>query len=398
MALLEVRNLVKYYGRRRVVNGVSFDVNPGEVVGLLGPNGAGKTTSFRMTTGMVTPYAGQVVFAGHDVTHWPMYKRAQLGMGYLSQESSVFRKLTVEQNILAILEVIPKLRSLGRRPTRSERRALTEKVLAQFGLLRVRKNQAGLLSGGEKRRLEIARCLVCEPLLIMLDEPFTGIDPITIADIQNIVRDLRAQGIALLLTDHNVREALRITDRSYVITDGTVEAHGTPEEIVRNPLVIAKYLGQGFVADPGPLLPALRQGDRVAPAAGSASTAADTLCSAPAVSVQGAGVESEATGTGQATDRPMPQALLQERIALSIEALRTPERASAEAELLQFGSAAIGPLLEALGRRDLEMRRLAFDVLARLLGGGEFDPYAPEAQRRQQIEALRRRAMPRAAG
>jgi lipopolysaccharide export system ATP-binding protein len=398
MALLEVRNLVKYYGRRKVVNGVSFDVNPGEVVGLLGPNGAGKTTSFRMTTGMITPYAGKVVFAGHDVTHWPMYKRAQLGMGYLSQESSVFRKLTVEQNILAILEVIPKLRSLGRRPTRSERWALTEKVLAQFGLLRVRKNQAGLLSGGEKRRLEIARCLVCEPLLIMLDEPFTGIDPITIADIQNIVRDLRDQGIALLLTDHNVREALRITDRSYVITEGTVEAHGTPEEIVRNPLVIAKYLGQGFVADAGPLLPAVRSSDRVATATAQGSAAADPTSSAPAASPQKAGAESGVVVAGQVTDRALPQALLEERIALSIEALRTPERAAAEAELLQFGSAAIGPLLDALGRRDLEMRRLAFDVLVRLLGGGEFDPYAPEAQRQQQIEALRRRALPRAAG
>lgn len=398
MALLEVRNLVKYYGRRKVVNGVSFDVNPGEVVGLLGPNGAGKTTSFRMTTGMITPYAGKVVFAGHDVTHWPMYKRAQLGMGYLSQESSVFRKLTVEQNILAILEVIPKLRSLGRRPTRSERWTLTEKVLAQFGLLRVRKNQAGLLSGGEKRRLEIARCLVCEPLLIMLDEPFTGIDPITIADIQNIVRDLRAQGIALLLTDHNVREALRITDRSYVITEGTVEAHGTPEEIVRNPLVIAKYLGQGFVADGGPLLPAVRPADQVAAAARPGPADAGSTRSAPAFSAQRTGADSGVEVTSKTPERAAPQALLEERIALSIEALRTPERAAAEAELLQFGSAAIGPLLDALGRRDLEMRRLAFDVLARLLGGGEFDPYAPEAQRRQQIEALRRRAMPRAAG
>ena len=377
MALLEVRDLVKYYGRRKVVNGVSFDVNPGEVVGLLGPNGAGKTTSFRMTTGMITPYAGKVTFAGQDVTHWPMYKRAQLGMGYLSQESSVFRKLTVEQNILAVLEVIPKLRSLGRRPNRGERWDLMERVLTQFGLLRVRKNLAGLLSGGEKRRLEIARCLVCEPLLIMLDEPFTGIDPITIADIQNIVCDLRNHGIALLLTDHNVREALKITDRSYVITEGTVEAHGTPAEIVRHPIVIAKYLGQGFVEDargvfsgPRPTTPA------AAPPSAPAAEPAPVVSSARA---------------------PHP-ALLDERIALSIEALKSPERAQAEAELLQFGTVAVGPLLEALGRRDLEIRRLAFDVLARILGGGEFDPYAPEAQRRQQIEALRHRATPRAAG
>ncbi|HMP04457.1 MAG TPA: LPS export ABC transporter ATP-binding protein [Gemmatales bacterium] len=384
MALLEVRNLVKYYGRRKVVNGVSFDVNPGEVVGLLGPNGAGKTTSFRMTTGMISPYSGQVTFAGQDVTHWPMYKRAQLGMGYLSQESSVFRKLTVEQNILAVLEVIPRLRSLGRRPNRSERWRLTEQVLEKFGLLRLRKNVAGLLSGGEKRRLEIARCLVCEPLLIMLDEPFTGIDPITISDIQGIVRDLRAHGIGLLLTDHNVREALKITDRSYVITEGTVEAHGTPAEIVRHPIVIAKYLGASFVEDArdmiaGPPLPT----PSVAPAA--VAHAAPAPRTIPGVLPQGG-------------PRGTQQALLEERIALSIDGLKSAERTAAEHELLQFGSAAVGPLLEAMGRRDLEVRRLAFDVLARILGGGEFDPYAPEAQRRQQIEVLRQRAQPRAAG
>ncbi|MCS7161667.1 MAG: LPS export ABC transporter ATP-binding protein, partial [Gemmatales bacterium] len=229
MPLLEVQNLTKSYGKRRVVNGVSFQVDRGEVVGLLGPNGAGKTTTFRMTIGMLVPDSGRVLFAGQDVTHWPMFRRARLGMGYLSQESSVFRRLTAEQNLLAILEAMPPLRSLGRRLTRQERWRVTLQMLEQFDLLRVRKSRAWSLSGGEKRRLEIARCLITEPLLILLDEPFTGIDPITIADIQNIVRKLRDQGIGILLTDHNVREALKITDRSYVIADGVVEAHGTPQ-------------------------------------------------------------------------------------------------------------------------------------------------------------------------
>src|SRR5262245_51355934 len=166
MPLLEVRGLVKYYGRRKVVGGVDFDVDAGEIVGLLGPNGAGKTTSFRMTTGQITPYAGQVTFNGQDVTQLPMYLRARLGMGYLSQETSVFRKLTVEQNIVAILEMIPLCRSLGRKLTRTERWERCDRALEQFGLEHVRKNLAARLSGGEKRRLEIARCLVCEPLLI----------------------------------------------------------------------------------------------------------------------------------------------------------------------------------------------------------------------------------------
>jgi len=178
MPLLEVKGLVKCYGRRRVVDGVDFQVEAGEVVGLLGPNGAGKTTSFRMTTGQITPNDGAVFFNGQDVTALPMYMRARFGMGYLSQETSVFRKLNVEQNILAILEILPVVRSLGRKLTKQERWDRTNLVLDQFGLTKVRKNNAARLSGGEKRRLEIARCLVCEPLLILLDEPFTGIDPI----------------------------------------------------------------------------------------------------------------------------------------------------------------------------------------------------------------------------
>src|SRR5438309_5877629 len=238
MPLLEVRGLVKIYGRRRVVDGVDFEVHTGEVVGLLGPNGAGKTTSFRMATGQITPYAGKVYFNGENVTRLPMFQRARLGMGYLSQETSVFRKLSVEQNILAILEILPKSRSLGRPLTRQERWERTETVLKQFGLAKVRYTPAGRLSGGEKRRLEIARCLVCEPLLILLDEPFTGIDPITIADIREIIRALRQQGIGILLTDHNVREALKITDRSYLIKDGVVRTHGTPQEIIHDPIAI----------------------------------------------------------------------------------------------------------------------------------------------------------------
>jgi lipopolysaccharide export system ATP-binding protein len=250
MPILEVRELVKYYGRRKVVDGVNFEVDAGEVVGLLGPNGAGKTTSFRMTTGQVTPNAGRVLFNGQDVTRLPMFRRARLGMGYLPQEHSVFRKLTVEQNILAILEAMPASRSLGRHLTRAERWQRTNDMLEQFGLNRIRKNNATRISGGEKRRLEIARCLVCEPLLILLDEPFTGIDPITIADIQQIVRDLRNRGIGILVTDHNVRAALKITDRSYLIKDGTVRTHGTPQQIVNDPIAIKDYLGREFNDDP----------------------------------------------------------------------------------------------------------------------------------------------------
>src|SRR5947209_2957500 len=264
MALLEVRGLIKSYGRRRVVNGVDFEVNTGEVVGLLGPNGAGKTTSFRMATGQITPYAGKVFFNGDNVTRLPMFQRARLGMGYLSQETSVFRKLSVEQNILAILEILPKSRKLGRPLTRQERWERTETVLKQFGLVKVRHTPGGRLSGGEKRRLEIARCLVCEPLLILLDEPFTGIDPITIAEIRGIVQELKNQGIGVLLTDHNVREALKITTRSYLIKDGKVRTHGTPQEIVRDPIAISEYLGRNFNDDAlggsGPRLAAAHPG------------------------------------------------------------------------------------------------------------------------------------------
>ncbi len=243
MSLLEAQGLVKQYGRRRVVDGVDFVVNEGEVVGLLGANGAGKTTSFRMVTGMITPHAGRVVLAGTDVTYWPMYRRARLGMGYLSQETSVFRKLTVEQNLLAILETQPVPRGERAGPYRH---AVAFDLLKQFGLDHLKNNVAMSLSGGERRRLEIARCLVTEPALILLDEPFTGIDPKTIADIQDIVRALRNSGIGVLLTDHNVREALRVTHRAYIIHDGRIFRAGTPPELSGDTEVRRVYLGDHF--------------------------------------------------------------------------------------------------------------------------------------------------------
>ncbi len=243
MALLEAHGLVKYYGRRTVVDGVSFTVKAGEVVGLLGSNGAGKTTSFRMVTGMIRPKAGQVFLAGTDVTHWPMYRRARLGMGYLSQDTSIFRKLTVEQNLLAILETMPVPQGHN---GNKYRRAIALDLLRKFGLVDLKDSAAQSLSGGEKRRLEIARCLVTDPALILLDEPFTGIDPKTIADIQEIVLALRDEGIGILLTDHNVDRTLEITNRAYVIRAGKVFAHGTPGEIVNNPEVREYYLGRNY--------------------------------------------------------------------------------------------------------------------------------------------------------
>jgi lipopolysaccharide export system ATP-binding protein len=359
MAILEVRGLVKYYGRRKVVDGVDFDVDAGEVVGLLGPNGAGKTTSFRMTTGQITPNGGKVWFNGQEVTALPMYRRARLGMGYLSQETSVFRRLSVEQNILAILEAIPSCRSVGRQLTRAERWQRTDAVLEQFGLTKVRKNNAARLSGGEKRRLEIARCLVCEPLLILLDEPFTGIDPKTIADIQGIVRQLRATGIGILLTDHNVREALKITDRSYLIKDGRVRTHGTPDQIIRDPIAIEEYLGRGFNEDRLP-----------------------SLFPSP-VRVPGAPAEGAA---GEAVHRVLEH----ERIRDLIERLKTEHQEEAATELVHRGLEAVPLLIEALERRDVELRRQSFQVLQSILKGTVvFDPYAPESQRRQQILLLR---------
>lgn len=236
MKLLEVTGLAKRYGSRQVVNGVSFDVDAGEIVGLLGPNGAGKTTSFRMTCGMVTPDRGQVMLDGVNVTDWPMHRRAREGgLGYLPQQSSVFGKLTVEQNLLATMQL------LGR--PGSQRRQESTKLLEEFKLGHVRATLSSQVSGGERRRLEIARCLVSHPKMIMLDEPFAGIDPITVQSIQQIIRELADRGLGILITDHAAREILQITERTYVINEGEVLCSGTPREVANHPEVRKKYLG-----------------------------------------------------------------------------------------------------------------------------------------------------------
>ena len=244
MPLLQTQGLVKSYGRRRVVDGVGFEVHPGEIVGLLGPNGAGKTTSFRMTCGMVEPDAGTVRLMGREVTTWPMFRRARDGgMGYLAQESSVFRKLSVQQNLLGVMQML----GMNRR----DRRLRCEELLEQFGIGKLRRSKAMSLSGGERRRLEIARCLVSNPKIILLDEPFTGIDPVTIDNIQGIIRDLRDRDISILITDHQVRETLEITDRSYVVRNGQVLCHGSPRDVLQNPEARKYYFGEGIDIDLG---------------------------------------------------------------------------------------------------------------------------------------------------
>ena len=242
ICLLETKNLVKRYNGRTVVDRLSFHVREGEIVGLLGRNGAGKTTSFRMTVGMIDPEEGSVTFRGIDVTRTPMYKRAQQGMGYLSQEPSVFRRLSVYQNLIAVLET---RRDLSRRQRHQQADALME----QFGLTRLATQKAQLLSGGERRKREIARALVTEPKLILLDEPFSGVDPKTVEDLQREILKLKHGGIAVLLTDHNVRETLRVTDRSYIIDEGRLLAEGSPRDIIRNPQVRDTYLGNTFRGD-----------------------------------------------------------------------------------------------------------------------------------------------------
>jgi lipopolysaccharide export system ATP-binding protein len=239
--LLEVENLVKSYGGRTVVNRVSYSVDTREIVGLLGPNGAGKTTSFRMTVGMITPEGGVVRFNGEDITDLPMYKRAHRGIGYLSQEPSVFQRLTVEQNLMAICETM--------RLTRDERRRTVESLLDQFGLAKVRRNLARRVSGGERRKLEIARALITNPKLILLDEPFSGVDPIAVEGLRDEILRLREKDIAILLTDHNVHETLKVTDRSYVIHEGQVLCSGAPVELINNPRVRETYLGNTFRGD-----------------------------------------------------------------------------------------------------------------------------------------------------
>lgn len=236
--LLQTDKLVKIYGGRAVVNGVDINVKRGEVVGLLGPNGAGKTTSFYMIVGLVRPNSGRVFFEGGDVTHMPMYKRARAGMGYLPQEESIFRKLTVEENIMAILETT--------RLSKAERKARCEELLHQFGIEHIAKNEALTLSGGEKRRLTIARSLVTSPSLLMLDEPFSGVDPIAVFDVQQIVTNLRDAGLAILITDHNVRETLSIVDRAYLIFEGRVESEGSKDFLLNDPVSRKLYLGESF--------------------------------------------------------------------------------------------------------------------------------------------------------
>ncbi len=238
MHLLECQKLVKVYNGRRVVDEATFGVDSGEIVGLLGPNGAGKTTSFRMAIGMIRPNSGRVVFKNQDITRLPMYRRARLGMGYLSQEPSLFQRLTVRDNLMAILET--------RDLSRAERRRRLAELLREFDLERVADNMAHSLSGGERRRLEIARALITEPHIFLLDEPFSGIDPKMIADIQKILHALKAKGLSLLLTDHNVRDTLKVTDRAYIIDQGRIVADGSPEEIVEHPEVRSRYLGHEF--------------------------------------------------------------------------------------------------------------------------------------------------------
>jgi lipopolysaccharide export system ATP-binding protein len=236
--MLQTEKLVKVYGGRAVVNGVDINCRKGEIVGLLGPNGAGKTTSFYMIVGLVQPNGGRVVFNGRDVTTLAMYKRARMGMGYLPQEESIFRKLTVENNIMAILETTPM--------NRAERKARCEELLEQFGIAHVRKQLALTLSGGEKRRLTIARSLVTNPSLLMLDEPFSGVDPIAVQDVQEIVSGLRKLGLGILITDHNVRETLSIVDRAYLIYEGRVLMQGTKDYLINNPEARRLYLGENF--------------------------------------------------------------------------------------------------------------------------------------------------------
>ena len=235
---LRSENIIKIYGDKEVVKGVSVEVNKGEIVGLLGPNGAGKTTSFYMIVGLIKPNSGKVFFDGDDISNLPMYKRAQLGIGYLSQEASIFRKMTVEDNLLSVLEMT--------NLSKSEQKQKCEDLLNEFGLKKIRKNIGGLLSGGERRRTEIARCLATDPSFILLDEPFAGVDPIAVEDIQEIVSKLKEKNIGILITDHNVHETLSITDRAYLLYDGEILKSGTSEELVSDEMVRKLYLGRNF--------------------------------------------------------------------------------------------------------------------------------------------------------
>jgi len=237
-SLLESRNLVKTYRRRRVVNGVSFYVRAGEIVGLLGPNGAGKTTSFRMTVGLTRPDKGEVWLKNSECSRLPMYKRARLGMGYLPQEASVFRRMSVRDNLLAVLE--------ARKLSRAQRHARAEELLTELDLTHLTDNIAETLSGGERRRLEICRALASDPAILLLDEPFAGVDPIAVEEIQELILKLRRKGIGILITDHNVRETLQSTDRAYIIHEGRILREGTAAELIGDPKVREVYLGKSF--------------------------------------------------------------------------------------------------------------------------------------------------------
>ena len=237
--VLRTDNLVKKYGKRTVVNHVSIDVTQGEIVGLLGPNGAGKTTTFYMTVGLVQPNEGRIFLNNLDITKYPVYKRAQNGIGYLAQEASVFRKLSVEDNIRAVLQMTD--------TSREYQQEKLESLISEFRLQKVRKNLGDRLSGGERRRTEIARCLAIDPKFIMLDEPFAGVDPIAVEDIQSIVYKLKEKNIGILITDHNAPETLSITDRAYLLFDGRILFQGTSEELAENPIVREKYLGRNFI-------------------------------------------------------------------------------------------------------------------------------------------------------
>ena len=238
-SILRTEGLVRRYGKRTVANGVSINVRQGEIVGLLGPNGAGKTTSFYMTTGLVVPNEGHVYINDLEITKYPVYKRAQAGIGYLPQEASVFRKMSVEDNIMCVLEMT--------KLNKQQRIEKMESLIKEFRLEKVRKNLGDRLSGGERRRCEIARCLAIDPKFIMLDEPFAGVDPIAVEDIQHIVWRLKFRNIGILITDHNVHETLNITDRAYLLFEGQILFKGTPEELAANKIVKEKYLGTDFV-------------------------------------------------------------------------------------------------------------------------------------------------------
>jgi len=240
-ALLRTEGLVKQFKRRGVVRDVCIELHPGEIVGLLGPNGAGKTTTFRMIVGLLRPNAGRIYFQDNDVTKLPMYRRAREGMAYLPQEPSVFRKLTVRENLLAIMEYLPM--------TAAERDTRANKLLDEMGITHVADSPAYTLSGGERRRTEICRALVTDPKVFLLDEPFAGIDPIAVADLQETVAQLKQSGIGVLITDHNVRETLEITDRAYIISEGSISVAGTPREIAENPIARRTYLGERFKMD-----------------------------------------------------------------------------------------------------------------------------------------------------